>query len=178
MSTDAITQARRAAPVNASVITVQIFPDQQNPAIPVFIAVPGSGRLEQMRFKVRASGSATTVGATTTFAPSLVPGAVITGPAAPLGILAATVVNTATTTWWIEAQLIFDSISGKLTGQFTGMINNTIIAAAAITPILGLNGSNAPAGTEPVFQVSCGATFGVNAASGNVARLAELVLEF
>lgn len=171
-------QARPAAPVNAAVTTVQMFPDQYVSANPVVIPVPGSGRLEQKRFKIRASGTATTAGATTTFGVTLYAGQSLTpGSNTVLGSLAGVVINTTTATWFLEAILIFDSISGKLTGTTSGLINNTIGAAAAITPLLGLNGAAGPLGTEPVVNLCVGCTFGVAASASNIGRLSEFILE-
>jgi hypothetical protein len=169
--------SRAAAPVNASITTPQIFPDQVNSSVPVFIAVPGSGRLEQKRFRLIATGCATTLAATTTFAVSIYSGnSLVPANNTLIAALAATVINTTTAPWWIELGLVFDSVSGKLQGSSSGMINNAIIAAAAITPLTGLNGTTAPAGTEPVFNLCVGVTFGVNANAGNVARLGEFVI--
>lgn len=171
-------QARAAGPISAAVTTAQIFPDQIVTTNPVVIPVPGSGRLEQKRFKIRGSGIATTVGATTTFGITLYAGQSLTpGSNTALGSLAGVVINTATATWFFEGVLIFDSVSGKLCGTVQGLINNTFSAAAAITPITGLNGAAGPAGTEPVVNLCVGGTFGVNASAQNVARMSEFLLE-
>ena len=170
--------ARAAAPVNANTVGTQIFPDQQISTNPVVIAVPGSGRLEQKKFRVLASGYATTAAATTTFQAGFFVGQSLTvGNNTSLGLLTATVINAATAPWWIEASLVFDSVSGKLQGQFAGMINNTIEAAAVLTNVVtGINGTNAPAGTEPVFNLVIGIAFGVNASIANVAHLGQFIL--
>jgi hypothetical protein len=171
-------QARPAAPVSAAVITVQIFPDQYVSANPVVIPVPGSGRLEQKRFKIRASGIATTAGATTTFGVTLYAGQSLTAASnTALGSLTGVVINTTTAAWFLEGILIFDSVSGHLNGTLSGLINNTIAAAAAITPLSGLNGSSGPLGTEPVVNLCVGCTFGVNASASNVGRMSEFILE-
>jgi hypothetical protein len=170
--------ARPAGQVNASVITAQMFPDQFLTTQPALLPVAGSGRLEQIRFRVRASGSATTIAATTSFLVSLYVGQSLTVASnALLKALTATVINNTTASWYLEALLLFDSISGNLTGQVGGMINNAIIASTAITPVAGLNGSSGPLGTEPVCNLCVGATFGVNASPSNVGRMAMFVLD-
>lgn len=168
-----IAQARTAANVNAASNAAQVFPDQQNPTSPVFIQIPGSGRFEQKRFKVRASGFATSAGATTTFQPTLYAGSSLTaGSNTILGAATATVINTTSAPWWIELQAIFDSISGKLQGTFSAMINNSMIAAAALANVVtGLS-----AQTEPVLTICCGITFSV-ANAGNIGGLKYLVLD-
>jgi hypothetical protein len=167
---------RAGAIVNASVTTAQIFPDQINSSIACVIPVPGSGRLEQKRFRVLASGYATTAAATTTLAVTLYNGSSLAVASnTVIAALAATVVNNTTNPWWMEGVFVFDSVSGKLNGTFSGMISNTIIAAAAITPVTGLNGTTGPLGTEPVVNLCVGVTFGVNA-TGNSARLGYFTL--
>lgn len=169
--------ARAGAIVNAAITTSQIFPDQMNSAVPAIIPIPGTGRLEQKRFRVLASGYATTIAATTNFLVTLYNGiSLVPANNAVVGALAATVINTTTAPWWIEAVLIFDSVSGKLNGTFSGMVNNAILAAAVISPMTGLNGSSGPSGTEPVTNLCVGVTFGVNASASNVARLGSFEL--
>jgi hypothetical protein len=117
------------------------------------------------------------VAATTNFLVTLYSGnSLVPANNTVIGAVAATVINTTSCPWWIEAALAFDSVSGKLQGSISGMCNNAILAAAAITPLTGLNGTSAPAGTEPVFNLCLGVTFGVNASAQNVARLGEFVI--
>ncbi len=192
MSSAAIQKAPPAAQVLAAVTTAQIFPNLATPTLAAILNIAGTGRLEQKKFKVRGSGYATTAGATTTvtatlYAKNAAPAAsLVAGNWSVIGVSSARVVNTTTVPWWIEADLIFDSVGGKLGGTFNAMVNNTLDAAAAITnPLTGLNGSSyavtqgatkVPA-AEPVFVVAVGLTFGVNASAGNIGNLQELILD-
>jgi len=130
-----IAQAQPAAPLSAAVATAQIFPLATNALVPAFLGVPGSGRLEQKLFEVRASGMATTAGAFTG-APSLYGAlALPTNPLVPgnwtlLGAGAATAFATTSGAWLLQAQFLFDSVSGKLQGSFTSNVNNAGVASA------------------------------------------------
>ena len=190
MSSSAITKAQPAAQVKANVATGQLFANAANPSVPAIINVPGSGRLEQKKFVVRASGTATT-GATSTVAPTLYMAKSV--PATPFTpgnwtiLGAATGVSFATTTgaWWIEALLEFESVGGTMQGSFSSLILNTLGAAAAIPNLLtGLNGtsqtvtqgSTVVPQTEPVFVIACGLTFGT-ANVGNIGTMGDFSLD-
>lgn len=188
-----ILKSRPAAKVLAAITTAQIFPDLAVPSTAVALFIPGTNRLEQKKFTVRASGNALTAGATTTVLVSLYIAKLL--PAASLVPAnwtvmcagSARVVNTISAPWWIEAELAFDSAGGKLGGTFNQMVNNLFDAPAAITGVLtGLNGTGLPVvqpgpvtiqPADPVFVVGVGITYGVNASVGNIANLQNFVLE-
>lgn len=178
MSSMSILKARAAGAVNAAVTTSQIFPDAQVAANPTVIAIPGSGVLEGKKFLARASGKATTVGATTTGLATIYGAlAVPANPFTPGNWTAlcsgtARVINTTTCPWYIEAALVFDLTSGKLQGKFQAMTNNLVDADAALGNVLG----NIVA-AEPLLYLAVGFTFGVNAAAGNVATLMDFVVD-
>lgn len=189
-----ILTSRPAAKVLAALLTAQIFPDLAIPTQACVLNVPGTGRLEQRKFSVRASGFATTAAATTTFLASffiakLLPATSLV-PASWAAVMCAgtaRVINTATVPWWLEATIEFDSVGGKMGGIFNQMANNLFDASAAITGTLtGLNGTGMPAvqpgpvtvqPAEPVFVIGCAATFGVNASAANIANLAHFEID-
>lgn len=186
MSSSTLTKAQPAAPVNANVTTSQIFPNRQVPAGPAVLAVLGSGRLEQKKFTVRASGTVTTGGAAnvtvTLYAAKAIPGVPFTpGNWAVLAASTARAVATATSGFLIEADLELESVGGSLQGRFFALVNNLMDAYAAITnPLTGLNGTGEAVGAipaaEPVFYLAVGITFSA-AAAGNTAALGEFVLD-
>ncbi len=173
MSTRQITAAPTASPLSAPSAAAQVFAQFLNAALAAALNVPGTRRLEGRKFSVRASGVVTTSGAAVTVQPFLAAGTSVT--AANDTVLAAPAPVTVAGTscpWTIEAQLLFDSTSGKLNGQFTSLINNSVGAPAAIATVLtGLSGNN-----EPVFSLVAGVTFST-ASAGNIATLTEFVLE-
>jgi hypothetical protein len=188
MSTSAIQRAQPAANLLAAVTTAQIFALLASgvsigaaapPATACVLYVPGSKRLEQKRWVPRASGIVTTAGAFT--AQVSLYGAVVppTGAASLiaanwtlLGAGAAQAVGTTTAAWLIEAEMLFDSVSGKLQGTFNTNVNNTPVASAAIAnQLTGINGA-----TEPVLALAVGITFSSGNA-GNIGVMADFALD-
>ncbi len=144
-----------------------------NAALAAVLAVPGTKRLEGRRFTVRASGVVTTSGAAVTAQAFLAVGSSLT-PASNTTIAQSAPVTVAQTScpWSIEAQLNFDSTSGKLHGQFTSNINNSVGALTNLSAVItGLNGN-----TEPVFNLVAGVAFST-ASAQNTATLTEFILE-
>lgn len=187
MSSLAIKRAQPANPVNANVTSAQVFNLISNNAVPATVAAPGKLVLEQKRFTVRAEGNVitgTTTNVTATLAAGLViPGTPLTlGNWTTLGASTARAVNTASAPWWIEANLIFDSTSGKLQGVFSDMINNLYDAFAALSNVVtGINGTNATVGStapaDPVLYFAIALTFSA-ANAGNIGNLGNFELGF
>ena len=173
MSTRQITAAPAAGILNAPSSAAQVFAQLLATNLAAAIAVPGTKRLEGRKFNIRATGVCTTSGAAVTVQPFLAAGSSLTqAQNTVIAQTAATTVAQTSCPWTIEAALTFDSISGKLTGQFTSNVNNQVGALTALpTVITGLNGSN-----DPVFSVVCGLTFST-ASAQNTATLTEFVLE-
>lgn len=181
---------RRAAPANnvvANTGNAQLFALTSNPLVPVTVAAPGKLILEAKRFTVRAEGYLTTNGAYTAKA-SLVAG--LTIPGTPftignwtlLGAGTARAVGTTTCPWWIEANLICDSISGKLHGVFNQLVNNLYDATAAVANVVtGINGTNLPVGSvqpaDPIVYFGVALTFGT-ADALNVGNLTNFEIAF
>lgn len=142
----------------------------------------GSGKLEQIRFWVRASGwvkmPAGTYTATMIASVFGVAGAAAWTAAAGNLLAAATslsVTQGGTTAvvipFVVEADLDGDTTSGKLQGVFEAVQSNTLTARAAIT--------NAPTAisfqTEPPLQFAAGVTL-TNAQAGAVCNLGSFIL--
>jgi hypothetical protein len=67
--------------------------------------------------------------------------------------------NSASAPFFIHAQLIYDSVSGKLTGKCDGMINNVIDPGIAFTNVpSGINNVANPVATFSISIISSGAT--------------------
>lgn len=191
MSSSAIRRAAPASQVAALVATAQVFALASNAQLPATVAAPGKLALEGKRFNVRAEGYAAAAGAYTIQASLL---AALAVPANPLTAGSWTLLGAGTAQalaaaggcpWWIEAQLIFDSQSGKMQGTFNQMINNLMNAAAPIAnQITGINGSNAivsQAGTpvpptDPALVFAVALTFGT--AGANTGNLANFEIGF
>jgi hypothetical protein len=179
MSSIAIRRAAPANVVNAAVATAQVFTLASNPQLPCIIGVPGALAIEGKRFTVRAEGNAHTAGAFTCTASLL---AALAVPAAPLvaanwtllGSGTARAIATTWATWWIEANMIFDSNGGLLQGTFSQQVNNLFDGSAPLANVLtGINGSNLPVTqggvpvqpTNPAFFLAVALTFGTAGAN-------------
>lgn len=171
---------------NASAVTVggtgttaMIFPISASAGAPAGTAcvlnAPGSGRCEGKVFYISASGYVKTGASTITVTPTifaatslpalanqLTPGSYTT-LAAPTGVSIATA---STVPWFIEAELIGDSISGIIHGNMRTMINNALTGPVAISSTLTSVSFNG----EPPFVAACGMTFSVSNAN-NLAQL-------
>lgn len=161
-------------PQNAVVTTAQLFNRSDIVTRPVVLNLPGSGRTEQKKFQITATGKVTTASATTatiTLYTALVePG---TNPLTAaswtvLGATGAVAVGTTTAPFLIEADLVMDSQSGKIQGWFTSLVNNVLGAAAAVTNVL----TGATQAVEPVAVFAVGVTFAA-AAAGNIGTLGD-----
>jgi hypothetical protein len=127
MSTGAIQRAPAAANVNAAIATAQIFPASAPlgsigaaaaAAIAAMLVCPGSGRLEQKPFTIRASGNATTAGAFTVaitlYAAIAQPAATLTpGSWTAIATTAAVAIGTTSAPWLLECECVFRIASRK-----------------------------------------------------------------
>jgi hypothetical protein len=194
MSSIAINRAAPANPIPGGVTSAQIFALASNPLLPATVSAPGKLAIEAKRFRVRGEGNAVVSVNTTTVKPTLYAGLVV--PASPLvagswtiiaaGAAVAISTTTLTAPWWIEADLIFDSIGGFMQGAWNQMVNNGWTANAAIgNQISGINGTNQnvvqatvtipPA--DPVVQFALGLTFSA-ANAANVGNCSNFEVSF
>jgi hypothetical protein len=172
MSTSSINRATPAtslpSKVNANSVAVQVFNRADSVLLPVVLTAPGGGVLEQKKFLVRGSGYCTTAGAYTVVV-GLYAGIVAPTLAAPgtlIAVSTARAVGTTSCPWWVEADLIFDSVSGKLQGVQSAMVNNLYDARVALAAVVaGING--AVGSGEPAIYFALGITFN----TGNVANI-------
>ena len=194
MSSLAIKRAQPANPVIANTTNAQVFALSSNAAVPCTIPVPGKLILEGKRFTIRAEGNLYTAGNYTAKASLF---SALTIPATPLtignwtclmGAGTARAVNNAWSSWYIQADLQFDSLSGTLQGTFQQLINDLYDGAAALgnggAALTGINGTNAnvtQGGTvvppaDPVFYVGVALTFGTGGL--NIGNLYNFELGF
>jgi hypothetical protein len=67
--------------------------------------------------------------------------------------------NSTSAPFFVHAQMIYDSVSGKLHGKCDGMINNTLDPGIAFTNVpSGINNANSPVATFSLSIISSGAT--------------------
>ena len=132
--------------------TFTLFKLASDATKPVQVFMPGGGRLDGVRFRVKASGYVT--GATTTNATiTLQYGtSATTGSNTTIEASTASAVNSTTRPWFIEADCITDSVVKTLIGAGKSMVGNTLDALAAL--------DNAPTSVDPAsegqgFVVGC-----------------------
>lgn len=143
-----------------TVITASTQPSTQ----PLVLSIPPGGPLEQRPFDVLASGEIAT-GASSTVNLKLYSGTSTTvGSDTLLGASGAVAAFNGKTNWYAKATLLYDSISGKLTGTIKFLINNTLVAEAAISNVItGI--SNA---ANPVANFVLSVTFGTANAANSI----------
>jgi hypothetical protein len=127
----------------------------QNSAAPLTVPISPDSTLEQTIWDVIVSGYIKT-GASGTIAIALYADALVAITAGNLlhKTAAAVTQNSATAPFWFHAQLIYDSVSGKLQGKAGGMINNVIDPEIALTNVItGISNTS-----NPVLNLSLSVT--------------------
>lgn len=126
-----------------------------NSALALSIPLPPKAGLEQIPFDVYISGYIkTTASGTVALGLYADNSATVTSGNLLHKTASATTQNTATAPFWFHAKLIYDSVSGKLTGQAGGSINNVIDPEIALTNVLtGISDSG-----DPVLNLSLSIT--------------------
>lgn len=150
-------------------------------AVPLAVSIPPNSPLEGKPFDLSWSGVIENA-QSSTFTLKLwgLVAALSNTPASntALGSSGAFSAFTGKTNWYVAARLIFDSISGKLTGKVEFFANNVLVAAVAVsTVITGIN--NVPV-TSPPATTPTGVpvlNFGLSVASGTVTAANTLVLD-
>lgn len=106
------------------------------------VSIPPNSPTEKLEFDLFISGRITTAGNYTATL-KLYGGAAPTGtPGSDTQVATsgAVTVNNTTEPFWLQLQLVYDSTSGKMRGQFKGQVGNTVVAATTL--------SNSPTGIE------------------------------
>lgn len=144
-------QAVLAAPLPATLTlsgaTAGVVLNPQNPSLALICSLSPNQGLEATSFDLWASGTVTTtVGGPNNVTGKLASGTSTTdGTNTALSSSSATAVNNVAANWRVHAELLYDSVSGKLTGTAEWLINNIITAKAALaTVVTGVNDSANP----------------------------------
>lgn len=124
--------------------TETVIANPQNAAVALVVPLPPN-QFEQQLFNVVATGYIAT-GNTTNVTLKLYSGSSLTvGSNVLLGTSGAIAQNTSKAPFFIKAELIYDSVSGKLDGVVQIFVNHTLVASAAISnTITGVNNANDP----------------------------------
>lgn len=136
-----------------------VVPNPQNATVPFICPLSGNQGNEQTMIDLVASGIITT-GQATNVTMKLYSGVSLTiGSDTLLGSSGAIAVNTTTASFRVHAELLYDSVSGKLTGTFEWLLNNTLVAKAALAAVVtGLKDTNALVASFVLSGTSSAAT--------------------
>lgn len=174
------TQATNAAALPAKQVitttseTVILNPGLNSATAALILNVPPGGPLEQRQFLLKVSGYITTTQITNvTLKIYNGTSTTVGSDGTALGSTGAIGVNNLSCPFWLEYKLIFDSVSGRLQGAYTGYVNNTV--APSLTTIAALTGiSNV---NNPVLNFLISVTFSA-AATSNTINVQEFAIEF
>lgn len=135
-----------------------VVPHPENSSIAFVLPLPGNKGNEQIPINLVASGYVKTT-STTNITSKLLSGTSLTvGSDTSLGASTATAVNSTSCPWKIKAELIYDSVSGKLTGEIEHFINNSITAKAAVANVVtGISDTADPVASFVLSFTSSGA---------------------
>lgn len=139
-------------------------------AYPLALAIPPGGPCEQETFDVVFSGYITTTQSSTVVFKLYEGDSATIGSNQLLGSSSSATVATTTVSFALQASCVYDSVSGKLTGRFSGIVGGTATALAAFTSSpFALSISNT---ANPVMTFTITVTFGT-ASTPNVVNLKD-----
>jgi hypothetical protein len=125
------------ATLSVTAATEAVIPNPENVAIPFICPLrPNEPSLEQTLFNVVASGYITTANSTNVTVKLYSGTSLTVGSDTLLGSSGAIAQNTASAPWALLANLIFDSVSGKLQGSIKFWVNNTMVAEVAVSNVV------------------------------------------
>lgn len=140
-----------------------LIPNPATPTKPLLVQVPASSNLEQRIWEFECTGYIITGGTTniTLKVYAALGTATLSTSSTSLGSSGAVAQNSAKAPFWAHAKLIFDSISGKLHGTIDYLINNTVVASAAVAVLTGVSDTANPV-LSLGMSLTCSAGFATN----------------
>lgn len=138
-----------------------VVPHPENGSISFSLQLPGNKGFEQQLFNLVATGIVTTTSVSNITAKVGVGTSLTPGSNTSIGASTATAVNSTTASWKAKAELLYDSTSGKLTGEIEFMINNSTTAKANLAAVVtGIKDANDPVANFVLSFISSGAAAG------------------
>lgn len=145
------------------------------PTKPLFVAIPPSSILEGKAWSAKITGILANVGAaaTATFRVFVGNSTTIANNTA-IGTTGAVAQAASTAPFIISIDdAIYDSVSGKLTGAISAIVNNTLVAKAAFSAVVtGISNTN-----DPVLTLSLAATLSV-ANAGSYVQINQMEIDW
>jgi hypothetical protein len=139
-------------------------------ANPLVLALPPGGPCEQEAFDITFSGYVTTTQSSTVVFKLYLGASATIGSNTVLASTTSATVATTTVPFRFTVTLNYDSVSGKLTGTYSGIIGGTLTALTALTgaPVsASANNAGTNLGT-PVLSFTLTVTFGTGATANTV----------
>jgi hypothetical protein len=169
-------QAALASPLPATLtltaVTAAVVLNPQNPALALVCPLSPTQGNEATPFDLWASGTVVTGNATNVVGKLGVGTSTTDATNTALGSSSATAVGTTSANWKVHCELLYDSVSGKLTGTIEWLINNVLTAKAALANVVtGIKDTNNPVAN---FVLS----FSSSAAAGGAAATTVVVKKF
>lgn len=150
----------------ATTAETQITDPGLSNSYPLALAIPPGSPIEQEEFDIVFSGYVTTPQSSTVVFKLYEGDSATIGSNQLLGSSSSATVATATVPFALKATCVYDSVSGKLTGRFSGIVGGTATAVAAFTSSpFALSLSNT---ANPVATFTITATFGTTTAACTV----------
>lgn len=165
-SQTALNQQAALAALTPAILTLissteAVVPHPENTSIAFTCPLPGNKGLEQIPWDLTASGVITTKTTTNITAKLAVGTSLTTGSNTVIAATSTVAQNSTSAPFSIKAELIYDSVSGKLHGTCEFLINNSWTAKAALSGVVtGLTDSGNPVVTFVLHFISSGATSG------------------
>jgi hypothetical protein len=142
-------QAALASPLPAALVlsaaAAAVVANPQNTAIALVLPLSPYQGNEATAFDLWASGIVTAANATNLVGKLAAGTSLNDATNIALSSSAASALTATTTNWKVHAELLYDSVSGKLTGTADWLINNVLTAKAALANVVtGMKDSNSP----------------------------------
>lgn len=163
--------------ITVSTETVILNPALASATQALVLSVPPGGQLEQRQFTIQASGYLNN-GASSTVTLKLYSGSSTTVGSDTLlnssGAISA--FGPAKAPWAMTGWFIYDSVSGKLNGTVKWIVNNSLVAEAAVSNVVsGISNTNTSG--LPILNFVLSATFGT-ANAGNQINVQDFCVSF
>jgi hypothetical protein len=142
-------QANQANVLPASLVLTGVAAgvvlNPQNPTLALVCPLSPNEGNEATPFDLYASGYVTTANASNIVGKLAAGTSTTDATNTALGSSSASAVGTTTAPWKVHCELLYDSVSGKLTGTVEWLVNNILTVKAAIATIItGVKDANSP----------------------------------
>lgn len=140
-------QAKGVLPALLSVVATaeQVVPNPLNITLPLCVQTPPQAGCEQIPLDLNVSGYIKTSSSGSVTLKVYSGSSLTVGSNTLLGTTGAQTQNSASSPFWLKGKLIYDSVSGTLTGTIGAYVNKVLVAEATLSNfVTGVNDANNP----------------------------------